>query len=169
MKQSSKTEIARLFNFDIENDVTAIHPKYICDNCRRKIDIIKNNSQKKVVATEILTFEFHSDNCRHCLKHNRLNEHQFLMKDKYDIIDQETPHLPTEELTIHQIICSWNKFNIAICSTDSNIIMLISACVTFFTSFSKFWYAFHIFVHLITWHQSIQWLHELHLCDIQFL
>lgn len=57
MKQSSKTEIASLFNFVIENDVTAIHPKYICDNCRRKLDMVKKNSQKKMVATEIVAFQ----------------------------------------------------------------------------------------------------------------
>ena len=62
MKDSYKTEIFRLFNYDIENDVAAIHPKYICDNCRRKLDMVKKNSQKEVVEIEIAPFELHSNN-----------------------------------------------------------------------------------------------------------
>ena len=105
MKESYKTEIARLFNYDIENDVAAIRPKYICDNCRRKLDMIKKNSQKEVVSKEIATLELHSHNCRVCLKHNnRFSEHHFLVKYKNNITEQEKPHLPTEEFTIYEII-----------------------------------------------------------------
>ena len=53
MKDSYETEIVRLFNYDIENDVKAIHPKYICNNCRRELDMVKKNSQKEVVETEM--------------------------------------------------------------------------------------------------------------------
>ena len=107
VKDSYKTEILRLFNYDIENDVAAIHPKYICDNCRRKLDMVKKNSQlREVVETEIAPFEVHSNNCRLCMKHTRLNEHHFLVKYKSNITEQETPHLdlPTEEFSIHEII-----------------------------------------------------------------
>lgn len=41
---SYKIEILRLFNCGIENDVAGIHPKYICDNCRRKLDMVKKKS-----------------------------------------------------------------------------------------------------------------------------
>ena len=61
VKDSYKTEIFRLPNCDIENGVAAIHPKYICDNCRRKLDMVKKNSQKEVVEIEIAPFELHSN------------------------------------------------------------------------------------------------------------
>ena len=38
VKDSYKTEILRLFNYDTESDVAAMHPKYICDNCRKNYD-----------------------------------------------------------------------------------------------------------------------------------
>ena len=31
VKDSYMTEVLRLFNYDIENDVAAVYPKYICD------------------------------------------------------------------------------------------------------------------------------------------
>ena len=45
VRDSYKTEILRLFNYVIENDAATIHPKYICDNYRRKLDMVKKNSQ----------------------------------------------------------------------------------------------------------------------------
>ena len=90
VKDSYKTEILRLLNYDIKNDVAAIHPKYIYHNCRRKLDMVKKNSQKEVVETEITPLELHSKNCRLCMKHTRLSEHHFL--EKYKKIT-ETPHL----------------------------------------------------------------------------
>ena len=100
------TEVLRLFNYDIENDVAAICPKYIYDNCRRKLDIAKKNSQREVVETEIAPFEQHSNNCKLCMKHTRLSKHHFLVKYKNNITEQETPYLDltTEEFTIHEII-----------------------------------------------------------------
>ena len=96
VKDSYKKEILRLFNYDIENDAAAIHPKHICDNCRRKLDMVKKNSQKEVVETEI------APNCRLCMRHTRLSKHHFLVKYK-NITEQETPHLDllTEEFTIY--------------------------------------------------------------------
>ena len=58
VKDSYKTEILRLFNYDIDSDVAAMHPKYICNNCKKKLDMVKKkldmvkkNSQKEVVET----------------------------------------------------------------------------------------------------------------------
>ena len=110
VKDSYKTEILRLFNYDIENDVAAIHPKYICNNCRRKHDLVKKNSQKEVVEAETAPFKLHSNDCRVCMKHTRLSEHHFLVKYK-NITEQETPHLDlsTEEFTIYEIIACASK------------------------------------------------------------
>ena len=89
VKDSYKIEILRPFSYDIENDVAAIHPKYIWDNCRRKLDMVKKNSQlREVVETEITPFELHCNNCRLCMKHTRLSEHHFLVKYKNNIIEQ---------------------------------------------------------------------------------
>ena len=67
--------MSRIFNCDIENDVAAIYSKYICDNCSRKLDMVKENSYKEVVATELAPFEVHSKNFRLCMKCTRLSEH----------------------------------------------------------------------------------------------
>ena len=40
-KVKDTRQILRLFSYDIENDVATIHPKYICKNCRRKLDMVK--------------------------------------------------------------------------------------------------------------------------------
>ena len=124
VEDSCKTEILRLFNYDIENDAAAIHPKYICDNCNRKLDIVKKNSQRQVVDTEIAPFQLHSNNCK-LMKHTRLSEHHFLVKHRNNITEQETPYLdlPTEEFTIHEIIA---------CAKTQNIIKTIEddTCLT---------------------------------------
>ena len=94
--------------YDIENDAAAIHLKCICDNCIRKLDIVKKNSQREVVETEIAHFQLHSNNCS-LMKHTRLSEHHFLVKHKNNVTEQETPYLDlqAEEFTIHEIIaCS---------------------------------------------------------------
>ena len=110
MKGSYKTEILRFFNYDTENYFVVIHPKYRCDNCRRKLNMVTRNSQKEVVKTEIATFELHSNNCRLCMKHTRLSEHHFLVKYK-NITEQEILHLDlsTEEFTIYEIIACASK------------------------------------------------------------
>ena len=81
------TEVLRLFNYDIENDVAAVYPKYICDYWRRKLDIAKKNSQREVVETEITPFEQHSNNCKLGMKHTRLSKHHFLVKYKNNITE----------------------------------------------------------------------------------
>ena len=48
VKDSYKAEILRLFIYDIENDVAAIHPKSICANYRKKLDMVKKKSQCRV-------------------------------------------------------------------------------------------------------------------------
>ena len=110
VKDSYKTEILRFFNYDIESDLATIHPNHVCDNCEKKLDIVKKNSQKEVVETEIAPFELHSNNCRLCMKHTRLNEHHFLLKYE-NITEQETPRLDlsTEEFTIYEIIACASK------------------------------------------------------------
>ena len=35
---SYRREIYAVFNYDIKNDDTLIHPKYVCGTCRRKSD-----------------------------------------------------------------------------------------------------------------------------------
>ena len=68
--------------------------------------MVKKNSQREVVETEIVSFEPHSNNCRLCMKHTILSELNFLEKYKNNITEQKTPYwdLPTEDFTIHGII-----------------------------------------------------------------
>ena len=114
VKDSYKTEILGLFSYDIENDVATIHPEYICKNFGRKLDMVKKNSQRELVETEIVPLELHSNNCRLCMKHTRPSENHFLVKYKNNIAEKETPHLdlPTEEFTIHEIIACTKTQNI---------------------------------------------------------
>ena len=44
--------------------------------------------------SEIAPFELHSNNCRLCMKHTRLSEHQFLVKYKNNVSKEETPQPP---------------------------------------------------------------------------
>ena len=128
VKDSCKTEILGRFSYDIENEVAAIHPKYICDNFRTKLDMVKENSQREVVETEIAPFELHNNNCRLCMKYTRLSEHHFLVKFKNKMADQETPHLdlPTEEFTIHETIASAKTQNIIKTIEDDTTLVLSS-------------------------------------------
>ena len=76
--------------------------------------MVKKNSHREVVETEIAPFELHSNNCRLCMKHNRLSEHHFRVKYKSNITEQEIAHLdvPTEKFTIHEIIACAKTQNI---------------------------------------------------------
>ena len=80
--------------------------------------MVKKNSPREVVETEIAPFELHSNNCRLFMKHTKLSEHNFLVKYKNNITEQETPHLdlPREKFTIHEIIT---------CAKTQNIIKTI--------------------------------------------
>ena len=117
-KVKDTRQILRLFSNDIENDVATIHPKYICKNCRRKLDMVKRNSQRELVETKIAPFELHSNNFRLCMKHTRPNKHHFLVKYKNNITEKETPHLGliSEEFTIYKTIA---------CAKTQNIIQTI--------------------------------------------
>ena len=48
VKDSYKAEILGLFIYDIENEVAGIHPKSICDNYRKKLDMAKKKIQGRV-------------------------------------------------------------------------------------------------------------------------
>ena len=74
MTDNYKKEIARLFNYDIENNESWDSQK---------------NSQREVVPTIL-----------HLLKRTRLSAHHFLSKYKNKIPEQETQYLLTEVSTI---------------------------------------------------------------------
>ena len=54
--------------------------------------MVKKNSQREVVETEIVSFEPHSNNCRLCMKHTIFSELNFLEKYKNNITEQKTPY-----------------------------------------------------------------------------
>ena len=87
--------------------------------------MVKKNSQRELVETEIVPLELHSNNCRLCMKHTRPSENHFLVKYKNNIAEKETPHLdlPTEEFTIHEIIA---------CTKPQNIIKTIEDYTIFY-------------------------------------
>ena len=74
---SYRREILAVFNYnyDIKSDNTLIHPKYVCETCRRKLDRcsqgLDNNKRVSEFCT-MLIFNSHSDeDCFVCKKRNR--------------------------------------------------------------------------------------------------
>ena len=72
---SYRREILAVFNYGIKNDNTLIHPKYICETCRRKLDRCSHGLDNKKRVSEFCTmliFNSHSDeDCFVCQKRNR--------------------------------------------------------------------------------------------------
>ena len=55
-------EIKEIFRYDLNNDIASVHPEFICNTCRRKLQ----NYQKElcnVVQTDIATFASHTPEC----------------------------------------------------------------------------------------------------------
>ena len=78
VRDSYKTEILRFFIMILKMMWFAI--LNTCDNCRRKLDIVKKNSQKEVVTTKIAPFEQHCDKCKFCMKNTWFSELYFFVK-----------------------------------------------------------------------------------------
>ena len=89
--------------------------------------MVKMNSQKQVVETEIVPFELHSNNCRLCMNHTRFSEHYFFAKYK-NITEQETPHLGLlrEEFTIYEIIPCTSKTQNFIKTIENDVSLTLS-------------------------------------------
>ena len=50
-----RREILVVFNYDINNDDTLIHPKYVCETCRRKLDRCSHGLDNKKRKSEFCT------------------------------------------------------------------------------------------------------------------
>ena len=94
--------------------------------------MVKKNSQREAVETEIGPFELNSNNCMLCMKHTRLSEHHVLVKYEINITEQETLYLdlPTHEFIIHEIIACAKTQNIIKTIEDDTSLTLssIKAC-----------------------------------------
>ena len=69
-------EIKEIFSYDLNNDIASVHPEYICNTCRWKLQ----NYQKelrKVLQTDIATFASHtSEGCTLCSGKNGISKAQ---------------------------------------------------------------------------------------------
>ena len=78
-------EVTVIFNYNISDDCTEIHPTHICNNCRRKLQLIKK-SKKSVMPSEIAKFEPHQqDSCSLCLSKRGIAKHVFNVHFKDNI------------------------------------------------------------------------------------
>ena len=84
-------EIKKIFSYDLNNDIALIHPEFICNTCRRKLQ----NYQKemwKIVYTNIATFASHTkEGCTLCCRKRRLVKYKYSLKksvDEKDIIQK---------------------------------------------------------------------------------
>ena len=84
-------EIKEIFSYDLNNDIALIHPEFICNTCRRKLQ----NYQKemcKIVQTNIATFASHTtEGCTLCSRKRGLVKHKYSLKksvDEKDIIQK---------------------------------------------------------------------------------
>ena len=72
---SYRREILAVFNYDIKNDDTLIHPKCVCEIFRRELDRCSHGLDNKKRVSEfstMLIFNSHSDeDCFVCKKRNR--------------------------------------------------------------------------------------------------
>ena len=70
-----KKEIMALFHYDLAIDQEQIHPKFVCDICRRKLDRCAEGLKKDKIITyncDMLSFAEHSEeNCFVCTKRNK--------------------------------------------------------------------------------------------------
>ena len=65
--ENYRAEIQYLFKYDILNDLDDIHPKFICENCRKKLDRVKLSPHQFKTNSSLPLFKSHTDeNCEVC-------------------------------------------------------------------------------------------------------
>ena len=84
-------EIKEIFSYDLNNDIALVHPEFICNTCRWKLQ----NYQKemcKVVQFDIATFaSLTTEGCTLCSRKRGLVKHKYSLKksvDEKDIIQK---------------------------------------------------------------------------------
>ena len=84
-------EIKEIFSYDLNNDIALVHPEFICNTCRWKLQ----NYQKemcKVLPTDIATFgSLTIEGCTLCSRKKGLVKDKYSLKksvDEKDIIQK---------------------------------------------------------------------------------
>ena len=102
-------EIKEIFSYDLKNDIASVHPEFICNTCRRKLQ----NYQKelcKVVQTDIATFASHTpEDCTLCSRKRGLVKHKYSLKksvDEKEITQKEITQKTVEKKMTKEILCS---------------------------------------------------------------
>ena len=73
-----KSEVMKLFNYHITSDKEDIHPIYVCDACRRKLDRRCNSDVESTMMTKF--YGHNPENCRVCS--HKVKKHNFSVKMK---------------------------------------------------------------------------------------
>ena len=97
----NKGEIKEIFSYDINIDIALVHPKFICNTCRQKLQ----NYQKemcKVVQADIATFVSHTRTL--CSRKRRLMKHKHSLKKSLD--EKEITQKTIEKKMTKEILCA---------------------------------------------------------------
>lgn len=83
-------EINEIFSYDLNNDKASVHPEFICNICRHKLENYQNELCK-VVQTNIATFASHTPHdCTLCSRKRGLVKHKDSLKKS---VNQKELHI----------------------------------------------------------------------------